>query len=115
MQNLNKKYSNSVDAISSISLDIEFGQIYGIIGPNGAGKTTLFRIIAGEIATDTGKVIVNDNGVIKDINWIIFVIPILFVFTEFRNDKSIVLGKFRYWRIVVHIFQSRFGTDAGDK
>lgn len=67
---MTKKFSNTTIAISSISLDIEFGQIYGIIGPNGAGKTTLFRIIAGQIMSDSGNVIVNDNGIKKDINWL---------------------------------------------
>jgi len=67
---LTKKYSNNTIALSSVSLDIEFGQIYGIIGPNGAGKTTLFRIIAGQILADTGSVTVHDEGIIKDLTWL---------------------------------------------
>jgi branched-chain amino acid transport system ATP-binding protein len=34
-----------------------------IIGPNGAGKTTLFNLITGEIAPDTGHVVLFDRDV----------------------------------------------------
>ncbi len=43
-------------AIDDVSLDLDRGQVTGIVGENGAGKTTLMRIIAGEIAPDTGNV-----------------------------------------------------------
>lgn len=34
-----------VNALSNVSIDVDFGEIYGLIGPDGAGKTTLFRIL----------------------------------------------------------------------
>ena len=36
-----------VNALRSLSLDIERGAILGILGPNGSGKTTLLRVMAG--------------------------------------------------------------------
>ncbi len=46
-------------AVKGVSLTIEKGETVGIIGPNGAGKTTLLKMIAGLLAVDEGKVIVN--------------------------------------------------------
>lgn len=48
IKNLSKTFSvseNSVDALKSINLKIEDGDIYGIIGMSGAGKSTLVRCI----------------------------------------------------------------------
>jgi branched-chain amino acid transport system ATP-binding protein len=40
-----------------VTLNVEPGERRLIIGPNGAGKTTLFNQITGEIAPDTGRVV----------------------------------------------------------
>ncbi len=40
-----------------VALNVEPGERRLIIGPNGAGKTTLFNQITGEIAPDTGTVV----------------------------------------------------------
>jgi branched-chain amino acid transport system ATP-binding protein len=44
-----------VQALDSISLDVDSTTIYGIIGPNGAGKTTLFNCISGLIRPSPGS------------------------------------------------------------
>jgi ATP-binding cassette subfamily F protein uup len=40
----------------NVSFTISEGDRIGLIGPNGSGKTTLLRILAGEVAADTGEV-----------------------------------------------------------
>ncbi|MFC1823843.1 ABC transporter ATP-binding protein [Thermodesulfobacteriota bacterium] len=45
-----------IDALHSISLSVEKGQIYSIIGPNGAGKTTLFNCISGIYRPQQGSI-----------------------------------------------------------
>src|SRR5207302_7395768 len=42
---------------SDINLAVEPGERRLIIGPNGAGKTTLFNLITGELAPDSGRIL----------------------------------------------------------
>src|SRR3546814_17908987 len=41
---------------------IEAGQKVAIIGANGVGKTTLLRMLAGDLASDTGSVKWSDSA-----------------------------------------------------
>ncbi len=43
-------------AVSSLSLRVEPGEIYGLVGPDGAGKTTTLRMLAGLLDPDGGRV-----------------------------------------------------------
>lgn len=56
VQNLCKKF-NRVDALSSVSLSIQEGEIYGIIGLSGAGKSTLLRCLAGLLTPTSGEIL----------------------------------------------------------
>ena len=47
--------------IDNASLALPAGTKAGFVGPNGAGKTTLFRIITGEMATETGHTSIPKN------------------------------------------------------
>lgn len=50
------KSFGSVDALSSLSLELVRSEITVLLGPNGAGKTTAARVITGAIEPDTGDV-----------------------------------------------------------
>ena len=54
------KYFNAVD---SISLSINSGEIYGILGPNGAGKTTTLEMLEGLKDIDSGTAFINSINV----------------------------------------------------
>ncbi|WP_422373370.1 ATP-binding cassette domain-containing protein [Hoeflea sp.] len=47
--------------IDNASLALPAGVKAGLVGPNGAGKSTLFRIITGEMASETGHVSIPKN------------------------------------------------------
>ncbi|MEO0693839.1 MAG: ATP-binding cassette domain-containing protein, partial [Pseudomonadota bacterium] len=52
IRDLVKTYSDGFEALKSVSLDIEQGEIIALLGPNGAGKTTLISTVCG-ITTPT--------------------------------------------------------------
>lgn len=60
IKNLAKTYSNGVQAMNDISLEIENG-MFGLLGPNGAGKSTLMKTIVGLQQPDQGSI--NFNGI----------------------------------------------------
>jgi len=43
--------------IAGFSIRIQRGDRIGIVGPNGAGKTTLVRLLTGDLAPDSGRVL----------------------------------------------------------
>jgi ABC-2 type transport system ATP-binding protein len=65
IRNLSKTYSNGVEALKGVSLDIPNG-MFGLLGPNGAGKSTLMRTIATLQDPDTGTIVLNGLDVLAD-------------------------------------------------
>jgi branched-chain amino acid transport system ATP-binding protein len=50
-------FYGDVQALDSVSLEIEEGAIVAIVGANGAGKTTLIRAVAGMLPQARGRVL----------------------------------------------------------
>jgi branched-chain amino acid transport system ATP-binding protein len=50
---------------ANVTLAVEPGERRLIIGPNGAGKTTLFNLMTGEIAPDSGSVLLFDRDITR--------------------------------------------------
>lgn len=62
LKNVSKKFSTAegeFQAVSSVSLEINKGEVFGIIGFSGAGKSTLLRMINLLERPDTGSVFVD--------------------------------------------------------
>jgi ABC-2 type transport system ATP-binding protein len=65
IKNLTKTYTNGVQALSNISLEINNG-VFGLLGPNGAGKSSLMRTIVGLQSADSGEILLNGINVIDN-------------------------------------------------
>lgn len=63
--NLSKNYGNNI-ALSNFDLTIKSGEIVGLIGRNGAGKTTLLNCIAGNIFSDNGQIIYDNQNILHN-------------------------------------------------
>jgi ABC-2 type transport system ATP-binding protein len=64
IKNLSKTYSNGVQALKNITLDIPQG-MFGLLGPNGAGKSSLKSTLATLQQVDSGSVMLGDLAILK--------------------------------------------------
>jgi len=64
IRNVSKTYSNGVQALDNISLEIPKG-MYGLLGPNGAGKSTLMRTLATLQEPDAGQIFLGNTDVLR--------------------------------------------------
>ena len=71
---LSKKYDSGFQALKSINLDIQRGEIFALLGPNGAGKTTLISIVCGIVNPTGGTVLADGHDII----------------TEYRATRSLI-------------------------
>ena len=60
-----KAYRETV-AVSSLSFDVQPGQVLGLLGPNGAGNTTTMRAISGVIPPTQGRLLIGNHDVSVD-------------------------------------------------
>tara|TARA_B110000240_G_scaffold197500_1_gene252928 strand:+ start:363 stop:1088 length:726 start_codon:yes stop_codon:yes gene_type:complete len=63
-----KKISKSYDSkkiVSSVSLEVNTGEVIGLLGPNGAGKTTCFYMITGLINPQSGNIFIDKKDITK--------------------------------------------------
>lgn len=55
--NLVRYYSDRC-AVREINFTVEEGEIVGFLGPNGAGKSTTLNLISGNLAADSGRILI---------------------------------------------------------
>ena len=65
VKKLSKNYG-SVEAVKSISFDLNDGEVIGFLGANGAGKTTTLKMITGYMVPTEGSITVNGLDIIDN-------------------------------------------------
>ena len=58
IKGLNKSFKD-VKAVRDLSLNVREGELFAFLGVNGAGKSTTINIICGQLAKDSGSVIID--------------------------------------------------------
>jgi branched-chain amino acid transport system ATP-binding protein len=59
VRGITKAYGG-VQAVSDVSFDVAPGELVALIGPNGAGKTTCFNMLNGQLAPDSGEILLGE-------------------------------------------------------
>jgi ribose transport system ATP-binding protein len=62
MQGISKRYGG-VRALQRADLEVHAGRIHAVLGENGAGKSTLIKIMAGVVAPDEGRMLLDGQPV----------------------------------------------------
>jgi ABC-2 type transport system ATP-binding protein len=66
IKQLTKTYASGFQALKSIDLEINRGEIFALLGPNGAGKTTLISIVCGIVNASSGTVTADGHDIAED-------------------------------------------------
>lgn len=53
-------------AVNEVSLNVEYGEVFGLLGPNGSGKSTLMKMMLGLLRPDAGSITVGGFDVQRD-------------------------------------------------
>jgi len=49
------------DVLTDVTFRVNKGDRVGVVGPNGSGKSTLFKIVLGELGTDSGDLVIEGS------------------------------------------------------
>ncbi len=102
IKDLRKTYSNGVEALKGIDLQVEAGDFFALLGPNGAGKSTAIGIICSLVNKTSGRVEVfgHDIDTQRDnAKSCIGLVPQEFNFNQFEPVIEIVINQAGYYGI----------------
>ena len=67
INNLSKSFKD-IKAVNDLSFKVKKGEFFAFLGVNGAGKSTTISIMCGQLAKDSGSVIVNGKNIEDGMN-----------------------------------------------
>ena len=100
IEDLKFKYHNH-QVLNAININVEEGKLYSIIGPNGSGKTTLLKLIAKQLAGDSGKIEVAGEAIgfykQKAFAKKVALVPQnTTIDADFRSEEVVLMGRIPY-------------------
>ncbi|MBI3927259.1 MAG: ABC transporter ATP-binding protein [Armatimonadetes bacterium] len=106
IQQLTKTYSNGVEALKGVDLEVEEGDFFALLGPNGAGKSTLIGIITGLVTKTSGTVEICGCDLDREAaraKSCLGVVPQEFNFNMFESVLNTVVYQAGYYGIPRHV------------
>src|SRR5882724_6667129 len=68
LDRLSKRFGRTITA-DGLSLTVGRGEFFTFLGPSGSGKSTILRMIAGLVAPDSGRILIDGEDVAKVPPW----------------------------------------------
>ncbi len=102
LRQLCKTYSNGVQALKGIDLDVEEGDFFALLGPNGAGKSTAIGIVSSLVNKTSGTVDVFGHGIDTELEAAkscLGVVPQEINFNQFEKVSTILLNQAGFYGI----------------
>ncbi len=102
IRDLKKTYSNGVQALKGVSLEVPEGDFFALLGPNGAGKTTIIGVVTGLVNKTAGSVKVFGHDIEKEseiARTYIGVVPQEINFNPFEKCIDVVVNQAGYYGI----------------
>jgi spermidine/putrescine ABC transporter ATP-binding subunit len=65
---ISKRYA-AVTALEALDLAVHEGELLSLLGPSGCGKTTTLNVVAGFVAPDAGRVVIDGTDVTGEPAW----------------------------------------------
>jgi len=62
LEGVTKRYGATL-ALTEVHFDLKAGEVHALMGENGAGKSTLMKILAGNVARDAGRIIMDGREI----------------------------------------------------
>jgi ribose transport system ATP-binding protein len=62
LEGVSKRYGATL-ALDGVDFDLRAGEVHALMGENGAGKSTLMKILAGDVARDAGRVLLDGEEI----------------------------------------------------
>ncbi len=69
IQHLNKSFGD-ICAVQDLSFCVREGEFFAFLGVNGAGKSTTINMMCGQLAKDSGKILINETDIDCNPDWI---------------------------------------------
>ena len=88
INNVYKNYKKTM-ALNNVSLQIKYGELFGLLGVNGAGKTTLIKILCGLTKKTDGNILIDNLNIDKDIAKIKKIVDISPQETSVANNLTV--------------------------
>jgi ABC-2 type transport system ATP-binding protein len=110
LRKLAKTYSNGVQALKGIDLDVEKGDFFALLGPNGAGKTTAIGIVSSLVNKTSGTASVFGHDIDTDLEAAkacLGLVPQEINFNQFEKVSTILVNQAGFYGIPRAIARER--------